>query len=717
MPHDPVRIPKDNPARKTSVLDILMYPFSHPGRLQERFFRKRVIATAILTLFACIGAAVFSDYLVRFLAKERQKAVAAHLAEEINVFVVHHFDAAVSSLAVNSEIKSACTTGNPTDSESLLGVLTTAKDVLEASIVYILDRQGTVVGSSFYDDGKTLTGNNYKFRPYFTRAMSGSSTTYAAVGVTTGKRGLYFSEPVPGDLNDGPLGVVVVKVPMDFIDTYLNRFKEDQEILLLSPEGIVFSSTRDKWLYRAATPLSESERLSLVKSRQFHDLPLSPMPFQLNGRPVIHNGMRYLTHLHPIDLPGWKILTLRKVKYPFGAVFLLELIILFTGLFVILGFVYAFREELLTEEVRLSRERNRRVEALRQVTRRELETILATSLVGITLIRDGIISNVNEKMSDILGYKTDKLLGQDIRMFFQDRASFRKFVRTYTRQLAVHDLEHIEYRLKRKDGVMIPCSLSGKAIDPDDLSHGLVWVVEDISKRKIAEEELKQARIDAEKASQAKSEFLANMSHEIRTPMNGIIGITEMLQDKEIVPERKEHLRLILTSAKRLMKIINDILDFSKNELDCLDLDNIPFSLRRTLNEVIGSFVIQAQGRDLSLTLEVNDAVPEIVLGDETRLMQVLYNLVGNGLKFTETGGVTVRVSVEGKLNLGNRKILFEVIDTGIGISPTKQKSIFEPFAQADTSHSRRYGGTGLGLPISRRIVRLMGDDILLESK
>jgi len=717
MPRDAVHTLKDETDRKTSVPGKPASSFLRPGCLQAHLCKKKVILTAILTLLACLAAAVFSDRMVRFFEGANQKTVTAHLADEINIFVVNHFDGAVSSLAENLEIKSVCTGVKPSDNANLLNVLTTTKDVLNASIVYVLDTQGTVVGCSPYGDGETLTGNNYKFRPYFFQAVAGRSSTYAAVGVTTGKRGLYFSEPVRDGRNDNPVGVVVIKVSMECIDFYINRFNEGQEILLLSPEGIVFSSTRDKWLYRAAMPISEPQRSALVKSRQFHDQTLAPMPFHINAPAVIHNGRHYITHLQPIDLPGWNILTLRQVKYPYGIALLLVAIILFAGVIVIFRFFCAFREKQLSEEVRQSMQRSRNVEASRLATRRELETILATSLVGITLIRDGVITNVNEKMSDISGYSVKELLGQDIRIFFQDKDSFSKFVRKYTRQLAVRDLEHIEYLLKRKDGIIIPCSLSGKAIDQNDLSQGIVWVVENISESKKAGKELERAMVDAEAASQAKSEFLANMSHEIRTPMNGIIGITEMLLDRETVPRRREQLQLILTSAKLLMKIINDILDFSKNEMEHLELENNPFSLRETLHEVTGSFSGQFQEKNLALNIEINEEVPDIVLGDETRLMQVLYNLVGNGLKFTESGGVTVRLSVEGELDPGNKLILFEVIDTGIGIAPDKQKIIFEAFAQADSSHSRRYGGTGLGLPISRRIVRLMGGDILLESE
>jgi PAS domain S-box-containing protein len=647
----------------------------------------------------------------------QQQESTNHLVDEINIFIANHFNAAVLSLATNRQVQSVVAGSSIPDNPDLLHVLSTAREVLEASIVYALDARGTVVGCSPYDNGKTLTGNNYRFRPYFTNAMAGRAGTYAAVGVTTGERGLYFSRPVHPEAGVAPAGVLVIKIPMAFIDAYIHRFKGNGEVLLLTQEGIVFAATRSEWMYKAAEPLTEKERSELIRSRKFHRELLDPMPVRLNQPLLEDGGRKYIVRQEPVGLPGWKIVTLRHAPYPLLMVSLLEVVVLFTGFTMILVFFFTYRGKKLSEEVRRGRERRRIIEASGQAARQELETILAASLVGITLVKDGYITSVNRKMSDIFGYSAAELVGRDIRMFFQDRDTFRKFVRTYARQLAVRDLEHIEYSLKRKDGRMIPCSLSGKAIDQNDLSRGVVWVVEDIRERKKSEEELQSARTEAEAASRAKSEFLANMSHEIRTPMNGIIGIAEMLHDLELNPARRRHLGLIVTSARRLMKIINDILDFSKNEMERLVLDNIPFSLRKALNEVLENFSVQAMEKKVYLKLEIEKDVPDKVIGDETRLMQVLYNLVGNGVKFTDRGVVVVRLSLADGGGPDEKRILFEVVDTGIGISPDRQESIFEAFAQADFSHTRRYGGTGLGLPISRRFVQLMGGDLKLESR
>ncbi len=280
------------------------------------------------------------------------------------------------------------------------------------------------------------------------------------------------------------------------------------------------------------------------------------------------------------------------------------------------------------------------------------------------------------------------------------------------------DVEQVEYQLKKKDGTVMPCVLSGKAIDPDDLARGTVWVIEDISRRKEAERELEQARVQAEAASVAKGRFLANMSHEIRTPMNGIIGLANILLGEEMPPGQREHLELIRRSAVRLLTIINDVLDFSKLEAGRFELERRPFSLRGMLSDVLRPMEPTARRKHLELRTTVAAEVPATVVGDQNKLMQVLTNLVGNSLKFTRKGMVEVRIGRQpGEEGADSDRLLFEVSDTGPGIVPAYQPRVFESFTQADSSHSRRFGGTGLGLSISKGLVELMGGRIWFESQ
>jgi PAS domain S-box-containing protein len=275
----------------------------------------------------------------------------------------------------------------------------------------------------------------------------------------------------------------------------------------------------------------------------------------------------------------------------------------------------------------------------------------------------------------------------------------------------------VEFRFRHKDGSWRWILARGRALrDENGKPYRMAGSHTDVTERKRDEEELRKARHDAESANHAKSAFLANMSHEIRTPMNGVIGMSELLLETNLSDTQREYLEMLKHSADSLLELLNDILDFSKIEAGRMELDSHEFDLNEIITEVAQAMGVRAFQKRLVLLHHLSPEVPARLIGDDGRLRQILINLIGNAIKFTHKGGVTIEVYVESQ-TADLITLHFKINDTGIGIADDMQQSIFEAFTQAETSTARRYGGTGLGLAICRDLVALMQGHIWVESQ
>jgi signal transduction histidine kinase len=297
-------------------------------------------------------------------------------------------------------------------------------------------------------------------------------------------------------------------------------------------------------------------------------------------------------------------------------------------------------------------------------------------------------------------------------VLFPSRDKFDEFVAVYETPQAHGETIDIERRVPRADGTRLLLRMRGRAVDPKRRQEtGTIWVVEDITDRRRAELELADAQRDAEAASRAKSSFLATMSHEIRTPLSGVLGLARLLQDPMLSPDRrKSYLAHLVDAAELLNGIVSDVLDLSKIEAGHLQVEHIPFDLHAVVWSAFRNFSPIGQERGLEMSCHVAPDTPREVLGDPVRVRQILSNYLSNALKFTHHGRIHVQLS-----RRSHEVARIEVSDTGIGVSPELRATLFQPFTQADSSTTRRFGGSGLGLSICRELVLAMGGRIAAE--
>ena len=370
------------------------------------------------------------------------------------------------------------------------------------------------------------------------------------------------------------------------------------------------------------------------------------------------------------------------------------------GMGVIIGLIFVFITFKIARAVQ--NEIYRRIEAESEAE--AVKSIVENLPMGVVLVdvNTQTIKDLNPAAERFLGYKRERVIGKTCRLICPRKKGHCPVLdlgeKVYAKEMRLIKSGGKKVHVLKS---VIPLRLRGE----DILLEAFVDISEQV-----------RAREEAERLARAKSEFLANMSHEIRTPLNGIIGMLQILLETDLDPQQREYAETAMRSGHHLAEIINNILDFSKLESGKVELEKIPFNIRQMVEDVMEMFVERAEKKKIELGCLIEAGVPEVVIGDPGRIRQVLINLVGNAVKFTEKGGVYTYVRLKEELN-GDVNLLFEVEDTGIGIPEEARARLFEPFEQVDASTTRRFGGTGLGLAICKQLIELMGGKIDFESE
>lgn len=367
-------------------------------------------------------------------------------------------------------------------------------------------------------------------------------------------------------------------------------------------------------------------------------------------------------------------------------------------------------------------EARKRAQAVISDKNLRLQAALASSVDPLLIVNShGIVLVASDSVEDVFGWKPKELVARNIKVLIPEphHSQHDDYLDNYQKTGKTTLLgSPREYKAVRKDGTLFPCEITVNLVNvPGQSQPLLIGILRDITQRKQDEQTLQQARDTAESANRAKTDFLANISHEIRTPMTAILGYAENLQESDLSKtERAEIFQTITRNSHHLLNLIDDILDMSKVEAGRLTVENIQCSPAQIVQNVADLLRIRTRKKQLSLDVQFQGPIPKFIQTDPTRLHQILVNLVGNAVKFTESGSVKVVVSLTDSSPQGAPLLRIDVIDTGTGIDNTQLEQIFTPFRQADSSTTRRFGGTGLGLAISKNLAHLLGGDLRVTS-
>ncbi len=693
------------------------------------------IKNTILFFCGALAVLLFTLFVIlRFQelrAFKEQQQLTTSVRNDINRHLETNYKETCRALAKQSIILDLFTSPSSKNTQRATQLLNSSREILGASLIYILNDKGDVIASSFSENGITLFGNNYKFRPYFTKALEGFDYSYAAIGVTTGKRGIYFSSPIR-NRNLDILGVAVIKGSLDTVDKILLKAANQGPVAIMSDDGIIFAASEESWLFRASKPLDEERHIKILESGQFALQPLSALPINLSKKNVTFDDKNYRVQSQKIELEKWSVITLIPHKPVFLIIAVTCLVFTIPVYFFFLKLNHFYNElkyknkinqqnihlTKLNEEMKKEIEERKETEAkLISVSDQELRyrMLFEQSKDAITIVsHDGKFLEANQAFLSMMDCTREEIMSMNPRNFWVNQEDRAIWLNLLKEQGSIIDYQS---KQKTKTGEILDLNLTTNATINTDGKIVYLTILRDITDKLEDEKKLIAAKTEAEQANLAKSSFLANMSHEIRTPMNGIIGMTNIVLESNLDKEQRDYLEMVRSSADRLLDIINNILDFSKIEAGRLELEEIEFNVQQKFDELISLMSVKVQHSNVTLSAKIADDVPIELIGDPTRFMQILINLTNNAIKFTENGTVELRASLKKALSPTRVLLYFEVEDSGIGVPLEKQQDIFESFAQADASTTRQHGGTGLGLTISSQLCRLMDGEIGLKKK
>jgi PAS domain S-box-containing protein len=576
--------------------------------------------------------------------------------------------------------------------------------------LFVVNAAGDSIASSNSNQLGSSVGTNFADRQWFAQTRALKTGMQYAVGKTTGVGGLYFASPIQPDGRF--IGAIVAKIDVSsltFLTRQSNVFITDSRgvIILAQDRNLEMMSVTDA----AVGAMKDTEKLSFYQRTVFPELKLEPWlghaelkkiqgqqtPHLLTTTELREYGLK-VTSLH--EVPGYSNLTQESWRdFVLTSVLGVALILLTSALILM-----------------------RNASAMARNSETRMRLILESANCGIWgQSPEGLCTFINTEAARMLGYEKHEIIGQALHALVHHTHPTGEH---YPRQDCPMYLTSVDGQsrmakdeiLWRKDGSHFAVEYATSPMYSQGQLEGAVIIFNDITERNRQEQLLAQAKDKAETANRAKSDFLSNMSHEIRTPMNAVIGFSELAIETTQADDKQKYLRQILESSKSLMGILNDILDFSKIEAGQMTVEHQVFDLDEMLNSVTRMLSMRAKEKGLGFDFEKSLELPRYMIGDPLRLRQILTNLLGNAIKFTDQGEIALRVQLLASDEPG-LLVNFRIQDSGIGMTQEQIDCLFKPFVQADNSISRRFGGTGLGLSISRNLSRLMGGDIQIESQ